>query len=127
MHSLIAEDQSTERPVRALITVKWFELPPDAARGNGPASATAAYERELTLMYQQQVPAEYRTRADLNCVPPPIAERFTIRIASVNTMKRDMDLIREILMEIENLPDDGKFYDIAVQGHTAAEISNHVL
>ena len=37
-----------------------------------------------------------------------------------------MDLIRAVLIETEKLPDDGAFYDIAVEGFTEAEISNHV-
>jgi hypothetical protein len=41
-------------------------------------------------------------------------------------MKRDMNLIRGVLIETEKLPDDGAFHDISVEGFTEAEISNHV-
>jgi hypothetical protein len=41
-------------------------------------------------------------------------------------MKRDMNLIRAVLIETEKLPDDGAFHDIAVEGLTGAVISNHV-
>jgi hypothetical protein len=41
-------------------------------------------------------------------------------------MKRDMNLIRAVLIETEKLPDDDAMHDIAVQGFTEAEISNHV-
>lgn len=42
-------------------------------------------------------------------------------------MKRDMDLVREILLKVEDLPFDGGFHDIAVEGRTADEISYHVM
>jgi hypothetical protein len=42
-------------------------------------------------------------------------------------MKRDMDLIRAVLIEVEKLPFDGSFHDIFVQGHSEEEISYHVL
>lgn len=41
-------------------------------------------------------------------------------------MKRDMSLIRAVLIEVEKLPDDDHFYDISVAGFTESEISNHV-
>jgi hypothetical protein len=41
-------------------------------------------------------------------------------------MQRDMNLIRAVLIAVEQLPDDDKFYDISVEGHTEPEISNHV-
>jgi hypothetical protein len=42
-------------------------------------------------------------------------------------MKRDMDLIREILLKVEELPYDGGFHDVSIEGHTDDEISYHVL
>jgi hypothetical protein len=42
-------------------------------------------------------------------------------------MKRDMDLIRAILIEVEKLPFDGSFHDISVQGYSEEEITYHVL
>jgi len=42
-------------------------------------------------------------------------------------MKRDMDLVRTILMEIEKLPHDGGGHAIHVSGHPADEISYHLL
>lgn len=42
-------------------------------------------------------------------------------------MKRDMDLIREILLKTEDLPFDGCFHDIEVSGRSADEISYHVM
>ncbi len=41
-------------------------------------------------------------------------------------MKRDRNLILDILHEVESLPDDGTFHDILVEGHSQAEISEHV-
>src|SRR5438105_3635600 len=41
-------------------------------------------------------------------------------------MKRDMNLIREILLKTEDLPFGG-FHDIAVDGRSADEISYHVM
>jgi hypothetical protein len=42
-------------------------------------------------------------------------------------MKRDMDLIRAVLIEVEKLPYDGRFHDISVQGHSEEEITYHVM
>jgi len=42
-------------------------------------------------------------------------------------MKRDMDLIRAVLIEVEKLPYDGGFHDISVQGHSQEEITYHVI
>lgn len=41
-------------------------------------------------------------------------------------MKRDMDLIRAILMELEELPENGGCNDVAVPGHSDQEIFAHV-
>jgi hypothetical protein len=41
-------------------------------------------------------------------------------------MKRDMDLIREVLIEVEKLPFDSGFHDISVPGYTDEEITYHV-
>lgn len=41
-------------------------------------------------------------------------------------MKRNMNLIRAVLIETEKLPDDDAFYDISIEGFTEAKISNHV-
>lgn len=41
-------------------------------------------------------------------------------------MKRDMDLIRAILIEVEKLPLDPGFHDISVAGYTEEEITYHV-
>jgi hypothetical protein len=42
-------------------------------------------------------------------------------------MKRDMDLVRAVLMEIEKAPFDGGSLDISVPGHSSEEISYHIL
>lgn len=42
-------------------------------------------------------------------------------------MKRDMDLVREVLLKVEELPFDGGFHDIAVDGRTQGEINYHVM
>jgi hypothetical protein len=42
-------------------------------------------------------------------------------------MKRDMDLARAILMEVEKLPFDGGGHKILISGHSANEISYHLL
>ena len=41
-------------------------------------------------------------------------------------MKRDMNLIRAVLIATESLPDDGPSHDISVEGFSEAEVSNHV-
>ncbi len=41
-------------------------------------------------------------------------------------MKRDMDLVREVLF-VEALPFDGRFHDIAVDGRSLDEITYHVM
>ncbi|MGD0223084.1 MAG: DUF2513 domain-containing protein [Terriglobia bacterium] len=42
-------------------------------------------------------------------------------------MKRDMDLIRAVLIEVEKLPYDGGFHHISVEGHSEEEVTYHVL
>jgi hypothetical protein len=42
-------------------------------------------------------------------------------------MKRDMDLVREVLLKVEELPFDGRFHDIALGGRNEAEINYHIL
>jgi hypothetical protein len=42
-------------------------------------------------------------------------------------MKRDMDLVREILLKVEEVPFDGRFHDIAVEGRSMDEITYHVM
>jgi hypothetical protein len=42
-------------------------------------------------------------------------------------MKLDTELVREILIKIEELPFDGGFHDIAVDGRTGGEITYHVM
>lgn len=42
-------------------------------------------------------------------------------------MKRDMDLVRSLLVEIEKLPFDGSFHDVSVPGRSEEEISYHIL
>jgi hypothetical protein len=42
-------------------------------------------------------------------------------------MKRDMDLVREVLLKVEELPFDGGFHDVAVDGRTDEEIYYHVM
>jgi hypothetical protein len=42
-------------------------------------------------------------------------------------MKRDMDLIREILLEVEKLPYTGGFHKVAIEGHSEDEITYHTL
>lgn len=42
-------------------------------------------------------------------------------------MKRDMDLVRSILLKIEEQPYTGSFLDVSVPGHTGEEISYHIM
>ena len=42
-------------------------------------------------------------------------------------MHRDMDLIREILLKIEELPYDGGFRPIEIEGRASYEIAYHVM
>ena len=42
-------------------------------------------------------------------------------------MKRDMDLVREILQKVEELPYDGQIHDIAIDGRTEEEINYHTM
>lgn len=42
-------------------------------------------------------------------------------------MKRDMELVREILMRVEDLPYDGSFHDIQIEGRSDEAISYHVM
>ena len=41
-------------------------------------------------------------------------------------MKRDMDLIRQILFKLEELPMTGGWHNIEIDGHTEEEITYHV-
>ncbi|SRR5258708_11911194 len=42
-------------------------------------------------------------------------------------MKRDMDLVREILLKVEDLPFDGQFHDVLVDGRLDEEINYHTM
>ena len=42
-------------------------------------------------------------------------------------MKRDMDLVRQILLEIEKQPFSGGWIDLSIEGHTPEGISYHVM
>jgi hypothetical protein len=42
-------------------------------------------------------------------------------------VKLDTDLVRQILLEVEELPFDGRFYDVVIEGHTEGEITYHVM
>jgi hypothetical protein len=42
-------------------------------------------------------------------------------------MKRDMELVREILLRVEEIPFDGAFHDIGVEGRSPKEISYRVM
>lgn len=42
-------------------------------------------------------------------------------------MKRDMDLVREILLKMEEFPFDGRFHDVIVDGHADSEINYHII
>lgn len=42
-------------------------------------------------------------------------------------MKRDMDLIREVLLRVEDLPFDGRFHNIAVDERSDEEVNYHVM
>lgn len=42
-------------------------------------------------------------------------------------MKRDMDLVREILLKVEDLPFDGGFHDIGVEGRSNEEVNYHLM
>jgi uncharacterized protein DUF2513 len=42
-------------------------------------------------------------------------------------MKRDMDLIRSILLEIEKIPFDGGWHEVSVEGHSENDILYHVM
>ncbi len=41
-------------------------------------------------------------------------------------MKRDMDLVRIILKELEDLPDDGRCFDLDIPDHPKGEVYAHV-
>jgi hypothetical protein len=41
-------------------------------------------------------------------------------------MKRNMDLFRSILLEVEKAPFDGRWHNVEIAGHSADEISYHV-
>jgi len=41
-------------------------------------------------------------------------------------MKRDMDLVRDILIEMEKWPVDQRDHEVVVVGHTADEITYHL-
>jgi hypothetical protein len=42
-------------------------------------------------------------------------------------MKRDMELCRELLLKVEELPFDGRFHDVAVEGRSDEEITYHIM
>jgi hypothetical protein len=42
-------------------------------------------------------------------------------------MKRDMELFREVLLKVEEIPFDGASHDIAVDGRSPNEIAYHVM
>lgn len=41
-------------------------------------------------------------------------------------MKLDMDLARDILLEVEKLPFDGQFHQIELAGHSEEEVTYHL-
>jgi hypothetical protein len=42
-------------------------------------------------------------------------------------MKLDPDLVRQILLKVEEFPFDGSFHDVDIEGRTDNEISYHVM
>jgi len=42
-------------------------------------------------------------------------------------MKRDMELVREILLKVEESPYDGGFHDVEIEGRSHQEIAYHVM
>lgn len=42
-------------------------------------------------------------------------------------MKLDPDLVRQILLKVEEFPFDGSFHDVEIEGRTDNEISYHVM
>lgn len=42
-------------------------------------------------------------------------------------MKRNMDLVRQLLLKVEELPFGGGFHDVTVEGRTEDEISYHIM
>jgi len=42
-------------------------------------------------------------------------------------MKRDMDLVREILLKMEELPFDSGFHDVEIEGRSDDEITYHAM
>ena len=42
-------------------------------------------------------------------------------------MKRGMDLIRKILLEVEEIPYDAGLCDLQIEGHSQLEISYHIM
>lgn len=42
-------------------------------------------------------------------------------------MKRDMELVRDVLKAIEEFPFDGGFHEINIEGRSESEISYHVM
>ena len=42
-------------------------------------------------------------------------------------MKRDMALVREILLKVEALPFHGRFHDVEIKGHSDEDINYHIM
>ncbi len=42
-------------------------------------------------------------------------------------MKLDPDLVRQILLKVEEFPFDGSFHDVEIEGRTEDEITYHVM
>ncbi|MDT8068499.1 MAG: DUF2513 domain-containing protein [Terriglobia bacterium] len=42
-------------------------------------------------------------------------------------MKRDMDLLRTVLLEVEKLPFDGGVHEIDVSGRSTEEVHYHIM
>jgi hypothetical protein len=42
-------------------------------------------------------------------------------------MKRDPELCRDLLLKVEELPFDGRFHDVVVEGRSDEEITYHIM
>ena len=40
-------------------------------------------------------------------------------------MKLDTDLVRQVLLKVEECPYDGRFHDVTIEGRTQEEITYH--
>ncbi len=59
------------------------------------------------------------------CLSPGV--EYVAGLSTRGQMRLDHDLARSLLQKIGELPFDGRFHDVSVEGHSGEEISNHVM